>query len=148
MRGVYWKTNLGLFLFSLIACLLALQAARAADQKITFYTVDFPPYEFENPDSAGLRGFDIEVVIEAFKRMDIDADVDFLPWKRVIASSKAGTIAGAVSCVYTKEREAFYRFSAPISYSTQTFAYTPEYEGPVLKNIKDAEGLRILVVEG
>ncbi len=148
MWGVYRKTSFGLFLLGLITCLFALHAARAADQKIIFYTVDFPPYEFQNPDSSGLRGFDIDVVIEAFKRMNIDADVDFLPWKRVISSSQTGAIAGAVSCVYTKEREAFYRFSAPISYSTQTFAYTSRYQGPALKTIQDASGLRILVVAG
>ena len=119
-----------------------------ASSKLTFYTVNFPPYLLKNPDEDGLRGFDVEVVIEAFRRVGTEADVQFLPWKRVISLSKEGRIAGAVSCVRQTEREAFFWFSEPISFSTQTFVYTNRYNGRTLKKVIDAKGLKVLVVAG
>ncbi len=110
--------------------------------------MNFPPYELKIPDEEGLRGFDVEVVIEAFRRVGTKADVQFLPWKRVISLSKKGRIAGAVSCVHQEAREAFFRFSKPISFSTQSFAYTGRYNGRTIKTVEDAKGLKVLVVAG
>lgn len=84
-----------------------------AQSKLTFGTLHYPPYEIENPQG-GLKGFDYEVVEEAFKRMKIPMEIQFLPWKRAVQMGIAGVNAGVFSCA---KRKAFYN-SHPISTAT------------------------------
>lgn len=85
-----------------------------AQEKIILGTLHYPPYEIENPDD-GLHGFDFEVITEAFRRMDVPLEIQFLPWKRALQKTTAGTFAGLFSC--SGKRNTFH-LSSPISSAT------------------------------
>ncbi|WP_415235278.1 substrate-binding periplasmic protein [Sneathiella sp.] len=123
-------------------------AKPASAEQLVLYAVNYPPYEIEKPGKDGLRGFDVEVIIEAFARSGVDADVAFMPWKRIMLLAEDGQVAGAVSCAYQKKRERHFYFTDPISTSTHSFVHTDRYEGKPLESLEDATGLKVLVVSG
>lgn len=118
----------------------------SASQKLVLFATDFPPYEIENPSDPNLPGFDVEVILEAFKRVNISAEVRFQPWKRIIRSAMKGEIAGIVSCAHKRSRDSFVFYSAPISHATHSFVVKADYDGKKLLSLEDAIGLRNLVV--
>ena len=134
--------------FYLAILFFATTAASHASQKLVFFATDFPPYEMENPSDPNLPGFDVEVIIEAFRRVNIQAEINFLPWKRIILLAKKGEIAGVVSCARKKSRDNFILYSDPISYATHSFIVKADYEGKNLLTLQDAQELRNLVVSG
>jgi len=82
-------------------------------EKVIFGSLNYPPYEMEKAKN-GLRGFDFEVVTEAFRRMKSPFEVRFLPWKRALETAKTGILTGVFSC---SPRDVFY-MSDPISTAT------------------------------
>ncbi len=67
----------------------------------------------ENSPS-GLPGFDVEFLREAFDRVGIPLEIQYMPWKRALDTAKKGEVSGVCSCSYTKEREAYLLFSEPL----------------------------------
>lgn len=132
---------------SLFFSVIVLTSGRASEV-LTFYAVNFPPYEIEHPKRPDLRGFDVEVILAAFKRVSIEAEIEFRPWNRIVSLAKEGRIAGMVSCAWKKERDRYIRFSEPISYATHSFVVKEQYKGKVLRSLEDAIDLRNLVVAG
>jgi len=135
------------FLISLLMSFIAF-SSNADTKKLVFYGVNFPPYEIEFPVYKNRPGFDVEVVVESFKRVGVNAEVKFLPWKRLMALGREGEIVGAVTCIATKARAPYFYFSDILSFGTRSFAVTSKYNGPVITNLKQARGLSILVVSG
>ncbi|MEH6475966.1 MAG: transporter substrate-binding domain-containing protein [Sneathiella sp.] len=98
---------------------MALGSARSAfANKLTFLADTFPPYEFEGTNGEA-TGFDVEVIQAVFDHLNISVEIEFRPWKRVVATAKSGQVTGMFSCAYTAKREEFFEFSTPISYATQ-----------------------------
>lgn len=116
-------------------------------ETLTMYAVNFPPYEIDQP-TGGLKGHDVEVFEESFKRVGIDANVEFMPWKRIIAMSKKGRIPGTITCSKNKERERFMHYSDEISLSTWSFIVKANYKGKMLNTLDDARGLKVVAVSG
>lgn len=141
-------TAIKLKFISIIFFSLFFLKSSGAIEALTFYAVDFPPYEFENPKSPDLRGFDIDVIVKSFERVGIVAKIEFLPWKRIVSLTKSGEIAGMVSCAKKQGRETYVHYSNSISGSTHAFIVTNRYKGQPLKTLEDARGLRVLAVAG
>lgn len=114
---------------------------------VEILAVDFPPYEFENPEN-GLRGFDVEVVEAAFERVGHQAVVTFLPWKRAKKLVADGTAPGLLTCGYRPERETDFAFSSPISGASRGFYTAPGFKGGELADFTDAKGHKVGVVLG
>ncbi|WP_020591279.1 substrate-binding periplasmic protein [Kiloniella laminariae] len=95
------------------------QPATAADD-ITILAVHFPPFEFEKPEK-GLKGFDVETVVEAFARKDIKAGISFMPWARALEKGRKGQAAGILSCAKNSTREQYFIHSDPISFATRGY---------------------------
>ncbi|WP_421780270.1 substrate-binding periplasmic protein [Kiloniella litopenaei] len=135
-------------LFSLMILILMATPLWAEEPELVIHSVDFPPYEIENPGSDNLRGFDVEVVIEAFDRVNVEVEVNFLPWKRIVAMARAGTTLAMLSCEKTTERKEFIYYSNPISKATRTYVASAEYSGKTPYSMEDAHGAKILVISG
>ncbi|MGL1862401.1 MAG: transporter substrate-binding domain-containing protein [Pseudodesulfovibrio sp.] len=148
MRGINsmienWEGS-GVFRRIILCVLLvvgfAVSSAYAADQHepLTIVTADYPPYEFEKPDGI-LRGFDVEVAEEAFRRAGITAVVHFYPWKRAYNMVVEGKAAAALSCVPnpTRETDKEIIFSDPISSMTDIYAVRHDYSGPPVQSRED-----------
>ncbi|MCJ8337052.1 MAG: transporter substrate-binding domain-containing protein [Pseudomonadales bacterium] len=99
----------------------------------------YPPYEMKEPIQ-GLRGFDYEVAITALTLVGYQAEVDFLPWKRVVQYAKMGKVVGMLSCSYRREREEFVIYSNPISEAVRGYYVRKGFDGPkpfVLEDVKE-----------
>jgi len=116
-------------------------------ETVILSTTDFPPYEFANPEN-GLKGFDLEVIEAAFKRVGIETEFTFLPWKRAVEQSKLGQFAGLFSCSYLADREEFFIFSDTISESGHAYFLRKDFSGYEPTNIEDAKSLKVASVLG
>ena len=131
-----------------IALFGATSLAQAQDTMLTFHAVNYPPYEVENPGSDGLLGFDVEVVVEAFKRVGRSAKIEYRPWKRVIAMAKLGKTVGMMSCAITDARKQFINYSDPISTASRTYVAAKSFSGDVPQTVVDGKDFKILAVAG
>ncbi len=155
--GVIWEmsgemTFISRFIKSVLCILIALLSitslARADETVLTIQAVDYPPYEIENPGSDGLLGFDVEVVVEAFKRVGMSAKVEFRPWKRSLRMAERGTAVAVLSCAKTEDRDLYLYYSDPISAVTNAYVASKDYSGEEPLTITDGKGLKVVVVGG
>lgn len=125
-----------------------LVTAAWADGKLRLACNDFPPHKIETPGADGLRGFDVDIIDEALRRVGWVAEISFLPWKRALEFAIRGDIDGLCSCSYTPEREATLVFSAELgAVSVGLFAR----EAAALSGIaaiEDLKGRKVAVVGG
>lgn len=136
-----------LFLITLAQGLFA-SAVFAEQETVTIYAVNYPPYSIETPKQDGLRGFDAEVVVEAFDRVGITAAVEYMAWARIMLRAEQGKITAALSCAKAKKRDHFIYYSTPISNATHSFVAKKTYDGETPRNLQDARDKKITVVDG
>lgn len=132
----------GIFIFG------GLSPAQSDEIEITIHAANFPPYEIESPGIDGLRGFDVEVVIAAFKKVGMSAEVKFLPWNRVLLMAEKGTTVAALSCAKAKNRDFFFNYSDPISMSTNVYVARNDYQGEIPLSLIEGKGAKIVAVRG
>ncbi|MBW2005175.1 MAG: amino acid ABC transporter substrate-binding protein [Deltaproteobacteria bacterium] len=135
------------FLIVAILTLLLMFTQSEASETVRLVACNFPPYEFEHPDGE-LRGFDVEVVEEAFQREGITAVFEFYPWARALKMAKDGEVTAVVSCTDTQKRRAFLIMSDIISSSRRVFLVRKDYKGPLLTSFDDLRGLKVGAVKG
>jgi len=135
------------FLIVVMLALLLMFTQSEASETVRIAACDFPPYEFEHPVGE-LRGFDVEVVEEAFRREGITAVFEFYPWARALKMAKDGEVAALLSCTDTQKRREFLIMSEPISSSTGVFLVRKDYKGPPLTSFDDLRGLKVGAVKG
>ena len=119
-----------------------LNAAEKADKGVLIVAVDYPPYELEFP-KGDLKGFDVEVTEEAFKRAGIKVRFEFYPWKRAMQMVKEGSATGALTCAKMPDRESFIIFSDPISRMTDIFLVKKDYQGPDINQYSQIKALKL-----
>ena len=113
-----------------------------ADKEVLIVATNYPPYEVEHPLN-DLRGFDVEVVKEAFRRAGIRATFEFYPWQRAIEMVREGKATAVLTCAKNPERENFMIMSDVISLMTDIFLVRKEYDGPPLSTIEDLQGTEL-----
>ncbi|MFD2207018.1 substrate-binding periplasmic protein [Kiloniella antarctica] len=141
------KSVLSIFTFCMVALPLT-RISQAQETVLVIHAVNYPPYEIENPDIDSLLGFDVEVAVQAFKKVGRRAQVEFRPWKRVVAMAKAGTTVAMLSCGRTPGREDYIFYSDPISTATRTYAASVKFSGQEPTSLESVQDLRILTVSG
>ena len=116
-------------------------------QKLIFLADNYPPYEFLN-SKGDPYGFDVEVIQAVFAHLDIPIEIKFRPWKRVVLTTKNGQATGMFSCGHSTEREEFFHFSAPISYTTQGIITKKNRSDLKVSIIKDLLGMTVGAISG
>lgn len=94
-------------LLTLLFVLATLAPARA--EKITFVSTEFPPFviKLENEVS----GIEVDVLRELCRRLDLQPDIQIVPWSRALNYVKAGKVDGIFAPVYTKDRTEYIYFT-------------------------------------
>ncbi len=135
---------------ALVLATEALRAPAAAEQQapLRFTCNDFPPHKIEHVGSNEQRGFDIDIITEAFRRTGWPVEINYMPWKRALEFSTRDQFDGLCSCSYTAEREATLMFSDELfAVSVGLFALDPAALAGVT-GIPDLKDRRIGVVGG
>jgi polar amino acid transport system substrate-binding protein len=138
--------NIYYFVFAVIACITASftmsNAAEIEKKEILIVGVNYPPYEFEFPKD-DLKGFDVEVTEEAFRRAGIKVRFEFYPWKRAMQMVKEGKVVASITCAKMPGRESFIKFSDPISSMTDIFLVRKDYKGPEINKYSQIKELKM-----
>lgn len=69
---------------------------------------DFIPISFEKDGQ--ITGINVDIIREAFKRMNVPLKLELMPWKRCLELAKDGTADGFFSPFKTAEREELYLY--------------------------------------
>lgn len=87
------------------------------DNKILIVTDEWPPYIFE-----GCAGFLCELVVEAFKAVDIEVTIEFYPWERCLQMVDNNLALGTFPWTFSEKRnEKFFATDSFISSSNALF---------------------------
>ena len=78
----------------------------------------YPPFNFKDPKTGHLTGYDVEVARLVAARMKLKPQFVFTEWSAVLPAVTSGKVDAAISqVIITPEREQFHDFSVPYTYS-------------------------------
>ena len=110
-------------------------------------SADYPPFEFV--DAAGAKtGFDIELMTEIVKRMDLTLEWVDMPFDSLIAGVKEGKIDASISAFnYSEERDQEVDFTEAYYVGEDGFTVAEGFTGTITRP-EDVAGLKIGVQTG
>nr|WP_298685441.1 transporter substrate-binding domain-containing protein [uncultured Dongia sp.] len=109
----------------------------ADDRPLVLACNDFPPLKIEHPGTDGLRGTDVEAILEIAQRSGLHLAPRFMPWKRGYAEASEGTIDGLCSCSYRADRAALFHFSDAIGETSVGIFHPPGETPEPIKSLND-----------
>ncbi|MBD3257498.1 transporter substrate-binding domain-containing protein [candidate division GN15 bacterium] len=108
---------------------------------------NYPPFEFVDPASGKVVGFDIDLILEVCDRNGWIPDFIEMPFAELLAAVATRSVDAAVSAVsITPQREALVAFSDP--YYLSQLAVCVLAEDTTIGGIGDLRGKRIGVLSG
>lgn len=127
MMKIFQKTYLSMLVTTLFIMIvgLAMPAQGWAQEKsVTLATMNFEPLYGESLLEGGVV---TALTREAFRRVGYRIDVQFMPWKRAIESTKIGDYDGVMGAVLNAERAPFFvATEAIVPYETVLFSRSEE----------------------
>lgn len=148
-RGFWEKDQLRrLLVWTLVLATLAADAL-AANEQIIVVAFEYPPIYQNGPDN-GLSG---DIVVAAFKAVDIDVELRFLPVQRMVQTVSDGqAVCGIGGAVLFSSPEVAPKVtvSSVVQYVTQTFMYDARRypAGVAYTDIGDMTGYGIGLLRG
>ena len=113
----------------------------ARGEKLRIVTEPWAPYVFEENGKA--LGLDYETTAIVFKRLGIEVDWQFLPWKRCLSMLEQGQADGALDIFHSEEREATLLYPGePLSEVEFVMFYANERPHP-FQTLEELRGLTI-----
>ena len=131
------------FIFLVILSLFITPAV-AQTETLRLATLDWAPYVGQSLKN---KGFNAEIVTEAFKRAGHDVKIDFVAWDTAIEEAKKGNYDGVFPEYYSKERARDFVYSYFFSNSLLVF-YKRSSSIITYKTLKDLTPYRIGTVKG
>ncbi|WP_163832094.1 substrate-binding periplasmic protein [Spartinivicinus ruber] len=125
----------------ILAVCISLSIITYADN-IRVATSDWPPFYSPKLDNNGILTY---IVQETLKPIGHTLTVDFLPWARALALTKAGKYHALLGCWHTKEREDYYYFTKKILDAGPHFMKKESSKLRINKP-KDLEGSKIGII--
>lgn len=110
-------------------------------------SADYPP--FESVDASGNKvGFDIDLMTEIAKRLDVKLEWVDMPFDSLIAAVQEGKIDASISAFnYSEERDEMIDFSAAYYTSEDAFTVADGFEGTIA-NPDDVAAFQVGVQTG
>lgn len=118
--------------------------AGADDAVLPIVFEDYPPYEYI--EGGEIRGMNMDIIREAFKRMGVRASFEPRPWKRALFQLKNGEILALSSGFRTSDREQFAVFpDAPLGMETNVIIARTGSD-VTIRSLEDLKSLTLGVV--
>ncbi len=131
-----------LFWILLLACLSPL----ALGERLRLVSDDWAPYIYQHDGQP--RGIDYEVTTEVLKRLGVEVEWQFLPWKRCLSMLETGQADGALDIFHSAERDATLLYpSEPLSDVEFVMFYANERPHP-FNTLEQLKGLTICTSPG
>ena len=126
-------------LLTVVVLLCLSLAARA--EKLRIVTEPWAPYVYE--ENGKVLGLDYETTAIVFKRLGIDVEWQFLPWKRCLAMLEQGLADGALDIFHSNERDSLLLYpSEPLSDVEFVMFYANARPHP-FRTLEDLSGLTV-----
>ena len=108
----------------------------------------YPPFNFRDPKSGQLTGYDVDVAREVARRLKRQPQFVLTEWSAILPALSAGRVDVAISqVIITPEREKAFDFSAPYLYS-QFQLIVRKNERTTYRTLADLRGRKLGVREG
>jgi len=104
--------NRKLLTFNLVFLIIFFVSAISFAAPLELVTLQYPPYEYEENGQA--KGIAVEVIREAFSRMQQPITIKVIPWARAILKIEHGDADAIFTAYKTPERETFADYSSEI----------------------------------
>ncbi|MCW2268532.1 putative amino-acid-binding protein YxeM precursor [compost metagenome] len=125
----------------LTALLLTCLSALAHGEKLRIVTEPWAPYVYLENGQA--KGIDYEVTAEVFKRLGVEVEWQFLPWKRCLAMVEQGLADGVLDIFQTEQRDSqLYYPSEPLS-DVEFVLFYANARPHAIKSLEDLRGLTV-----
>jgi len=151
-RNVIWLSLLIVMSIVLTACASSasgshLDAIKEAGTIKVGTSADYPPFEYV--DASGKKtGFDIELMEEIAKRMDVKLEWIDMPFDSLIAGVQEGKIDASISAFnYTEERDQVVDFTDPYYNGEDAFTVAEGFTG-VIEDPEDVAAYKVGVQTG
>jgi len=121
--------------------LLASLSPLAQAERLRIVSDDWAPYIYQEDGQA--KGLHFEVASEVFKRLNIDVDWVFMPWKRCLAMVEEGQVDGILGLFRRPAREAFILYpDEPLS-QVRFVLFQARARPHQVNTLQDLEGLTV-----
>ncbi len=102
---------------------------KAANKVTVGTSADYPPYEYVD-ETGNMVGFDIELMEEIAKRMEVELEWQDMPFDSLIAAVQEGKIDMSISAFnYSEERDRLVDFSDPYFVTEDAFVVAEGFTG-------------------
>jgi len=102
-----------ILILSILICLILLTIPNhGVAKEYTFVSLEFAPYSYCS--NGTVKGLDVELLQECFRRMDEKLKIMLVPWKRALCMGMYGQADGVFSILLTPERNEKMFFSDPV----------------------------------
>lgn len=128
----------------LCGLILLANVAHAENRKMVIHFEEYPPYEYT--EDGEVKGINMDLMKEAFKRMDIKLSFKPMPWKRGVYELQNGGIVCLASGFKTPEREVYTFFPSEPLAMENVVVVTSAVSGVEITSLEDLRGLTIGVV--
>ena len=118
---------------------------------VHFASDNWPPFLITDQQGELSSGIVVDLIELIFARLpESEAIIHNMPWLRVQARAGSGKIDAIAGLLYSKEREGYLQFTAPLFQSPIALFYSGTYHhtGPQWASPKDLAGYRIGILLG
>lgn len=121
----------------LLACLSPL----ALGERLRLVTDDWAPYAYQ--DNGQPKGIDYEVTTEVFKRLGIEVEWQFLPWKRCLAMVEQGLADGVMDVFETDSRKPYMVYPTEPMSDVEFVLFQASTRRHAVTRLEDLTGLTV-----
>lgn len=135
-------------LLTAVLSLFSMRTIALESAPVTFACNYFPPQKMTTPEQSAQPGYDVEIITESMKSIQMRSKFEYFPWKRAYDLVKHGQKDALCSCSYLPEREADFLFSEPTGQAVTGVFYRAEDATSAILSLKDLRGRHVAVVKG
>jgi len=136
-----------ILILAIVMALVLTGCQKDADALVVGTSADYPPYEYVD-ETGKLVGFDIELMEEIAKRMDVTIEWQDMPFDSLIQAVQEEKIDLSISAFnYSEERAQLVDFSDPYHTSQDAFIVAEGFTG-VFNTAEDAANFKLGVQSG
>ncbi|WDY58479.1 substrate-binding periplasmic protein [Pseudomonas sp. PSKL.D1] len=121
--------------------LLACLSPMALGDRLRLVSDDWAPYVFR--EAGQPKGIDYEVTNEVFRRLGVEVEWQFLPWKRCLAMIEQGLADGVMDIFETDSRKAYMVYPAEPMSDVEFVLYQASDRRHLISRLSDLAGLRV-----
>ncbi|WP_425272582.1 substrate-binding periplasmic protein [Pseudomonas sichuanensis] len=121
----------------LLACLSPL----AHSERLRIVSDDWAPYLYQ--ENGQPKGIDYEVTNEVFKRLGVDVQWEFMPWKRCLAMIQQGLADGVMDIFRVDSREAYMVYPDEPMSDVEFVLYQARTRRHAVQALEDLAGLTV-----